>query len=137
VAAPSVSSLTRKFDRPYPEKLVGYALFQFALLVVLTIGLGFIGESIGLSAKLAGVALIFWGLLNIGGLFDGRTWSFVSEAARVVAAPLVPLVLLSGSLGWMMAGLLALGTVAFAFRLFGLRDFFAGGTTAAMNAESI
>jgi sterol desaturase/sphingolipid hydroxylase (fatty acid hydroxylase superfamily) len=137
VAPPSVSSLTTKFDRPYPENLAGYALFQLGLLAVLTIGLGFAGETIGLPAKLAGVVLIIWGLLNIGGLFEGGTWSFVSETARVLAAPLVPLVLLSGTSARMIAGLLALGTVAFAFRLFGLRDFFAGGTNAAMNAESI
>jgi alkylglycerol monooxygenase len=137
VAPPSVSSLTTKFDRPYPEKLAGYALFQLGLLAVLTIGLGFAGVAIGLSAKLAGVVLIVWGLLNIGGLFEGGTWSFVSEAVRVLAAPLVPLLLLSGTSARMMAGLLALGTLAFALRLFGLRDFFAGGTNAAMNPVSI
>lgn len=137
VAPPSVSSLTTKFDRAYPPRLAGYALFQFGLLVVLTIVLGFIGESIGLLAKLAGVALIVWGLLNIGGLFDGRGWSFASEAARVVIAPLLPLVLVSGPSAWVLAGLLASGTVAFGFRLPGLRDSFAGDTTAPMNAESI
>lgn len=137
VAPPAVSSLTTRFDRPYPDKLAGYALFQLGLLAVLTIGLGFAGEAIGLSAKLAGVVLIIWGLLNIGGLFEGGTWSFVSEAARVLAAPLVPLVVLSGTPAVAMAGLLALGTVAFAIRLFALRNFFAGGPNGAMNAESI
>lgn len=134
---PAVSSLTRKFDRPYPEPLVGYALFQFALLVLLTIGLGLIGESIGLSAKLAGVVLIVWGLLNIGGLFDGRSWSFASEAARVVIAPLVALFVLPGSLAWLMGSLLGLGMVAFALRLLGLRGFYTGGGAAGMNVESI
>ena len=137
VAPPSVSSLTTQFDRPYPRPLAGYALFQFGLLVSLTIGLDFVGESIGLSAKLVGVALIIWGVLNIGGLFDGREWSFASEAARVVAAPLLPLVLLSGALAWVMAGLLALGTLAFAFRLLGLRDSLAGNTLAAIDSGPV
>ena len=137
VAPPSVSSHTTKFDRAYPQPLSGYAIVQFGLLVVLTIGLGLVGGSIGLSAKLAGMVLVVWGLLNVGGLFDGRSWSFASEAARVVVAPLLPLVFLSGSLAWLMAGLLALGTGAFVIRLLGLRDFYAGNTAVAMNAESI
>lgn len=137
VAPPSVSSLTTKFDRAYPQLLSGYACFQFGLLVVLTIGLGLAGGSIALATKLAGVALIVWGLLNIGGLFDGRSWSFASEAGRVVVAPLLPLVFLSGGLAWTMAGALALGTAAFALRLFGLRDSFSEDATSTMNVESI
>jgi len=137
MAPPSVSSLTTKFDRPYPQPLAGYALFQFGLLVLLTIGLLFVGDSIGFPTKLAGAVLIVWGLLNIGALFDSRAWSFASEAARVVVSPLLALVVLSGPLAWLISGLLGLGSVAFALRLLGLRDFFVGSETAAMNAESI
>jgi alkylglycerol monooxygenase len=137
VEPPSVSSLTTKFDRAYPPLLSGYALFQFGLLVVLTIGFGLVGGSIELPAKLVGVVLIVWGLLNIGGLFDGRSWSFASEAGRVVVAPVLPLVFLSGALAWLMAGFLALGTAAFGFRLLGLRDSVAQDTTATMNVESV
>jgi alkylglycerol monooxygenase len=137
VAPPSVSSRTAKFDRPYPKGLAGYALFQFGLLVGLTIALGLIGESIGLAPKLGGVALVVWGLLNIGGLFEGRARSFASEALRVVVAPLLPLWLLSGRPAWMMAGVLALGSLAFAVRLLGLRDRFGVEATTAMGAESI
>jgi sterol desaturase/sphingolipid hydroxylase (fatty acid hydroxylase superfamily) len=137
VAPPTVSSHSAKFDRPYPEGLVGYALFQFGLLVALTIGLGFVGESLGLSATLAGVGLISWGVLNLGGLFDGRAWSFGSEAARVVAAPLLSLAFLSGPSSWVVGGLFALGAVAFAVRLLGIRESLGANTIAAMDAESI
>jgi hypothetical protein len=39
-------------------------------------------------------------------------------------------------LAWLISGLLGLGSVAFAFRLLGLRDFHVGSETAAMNAKS-
>jgi hypothetical protein len=137
VSPPSVSSLTTKFDRAYPQILSGYAIFQFGLLVVLTIGLGSVGGSIGLAAKLAGVTLVVWGLVNIGGLFDGRPWSFASEAGRVVMAPLLPLLFLTGGLAWAIAATLTLGTAAFALRLFGLRESSVEDTTSTMNVESI
>jgi len=122
VAPPAVSASTRKFDRVYPERLRGYALFQFVLLVALTIGLGLVGESIDLAAKLVGVCVIVWGLSNLGGLFDGRGWAFASEGTRVVVAPFLSLALLSGVLGWFVSGLFALGTLAFAVRILGARD---------------
>ena len=137
VAPPTVSNRTTKFDRPYPKGLAGYALFQFGLLVGLTIALGLIGESIGLAAKLGGVALVVWGLLNIGGLFEGRARSFASEALRVVVTPLLPLWLFSGRPAWMMAAVLALGSLAFVIRLVGLRDRFAVEASTAVGVGSI
>ena len=132
----SVSRLTPKFDRPYPPALASYAVFQFGLLVGLFIAVGLAPDSIDLAAKLGAVALVIWGLLNIGGLFEGRAGSFLSESVRTVVAPFLPLALLSGRSGWMMAGVLALGTLAFVIRLSGLRDAFSGGATAPMDARS-
>jgi sterol desaturase/sphingolipid hydroxylase (fatty acid hydroxylase superfamily) len=129
---PPVGDAPSKFDRPYPRELGGYALFQFALLIVVTIALSFLGGGYGLETKLTGVALVAWGLLNLGGLFEGRSWSFYSEAVRVVVAPGLPLAVLSGGLAWGAAAMLAVSVPVFALRLAGLRPFFrTGGSPAA------
>ena len=117
-----------RFDRPYPRELRGYALFQFALAVAVTIALPLLGEGYGLETRLAGIALVVWGLLNLGGLFEGRSWSFHSEALRVLVAPALPLAVLSGGLAWGAAAVLALGVPIFALRLLGLRTSFAPTT---------
>jgi alkylglycerol monooxygenase len=121
---PPVGDEPAKFDRPYPRALGGYALFHFALLIAVTIALSFFEGHYGLPIKLAGVGLVAWGLVNLGGLFEGRAWSFYSEAMRVLVAPALPLAALSGGLAWGAALGLALGVPAFAFRLAGLRPFF-------------
>jgi sterol desaturase/sphingolipid hydroxylase (fatty acid hydroxylase superfamily) len=135
VAPPPAANLPRKFDRPYPRPLASYALLQFASLVAVTVALIFFETAIGPAAKTGGIILVAWGLVNIGGLFEGRAWSFTSEAARVVAAPLLPLVLLSGSPAWATAALLALVTAAFGVRVIGLRRFFSGGAAVAAKAD--
>ena len=102
-----------QFDPPYPRALRGYAILQFAILVGLTIPMGMLKESLSLDIKWAGIALVGWGLVNLGGLFEGRTWSLPSEAIRVFVSPLVPLFVLSGPPAWITAGFLALGLPAF------------------------
>ncbi len=135
VPPPPVADSPTKFDRRYPPPLASYARFQFASLVAVAVALIFAGGEVELPAKLGGIALVVWGLVNIGGLFEGRTWSFASEAARVVVAPLLPLVLLSGAPAWVIAGLLVPGAVAFAVRLIDQRPFFRGGATAAVKVH--
>jgi sterol desaturase/sphingolipid hydroxylase (fatty acid hydroxylase superfamily) len=121
---PPIAEQPVKFDRPYPRALGGYALFQFALLIAVTIALTFLEGSYGLETRLAGICLVAWGLVNLGGLFEGRPWSFHSEAVRVLVAPVLSLAVLSGALAWGASAVLALGVPAFVFRLMGLRPFF-------------
>ncbi len=127
---PPIGDAPGKFDRAYPAALAGYALFQFALLVGITIALSFLEGGYGLPVMLAGGALVTWGLVNLGGLFEGRTWSFHSETVRVLAAPVLPLLVLSNGLAFATAGLLALGIPVFAFRLMALRPYFQSGANA-------
>jgi sterol desaturase/sphingolipid hydroxylase (fatty acid hydroxylase superfamily) len=124
---PPIGDSPVKFDRSYPRELGSYALFQFALLLGVTIALSLFTGSYGLEAKLAGIVLVVWGLVNLGGLFEGRPWSFNSEAARVLVAPALPLAVLSGGLAWGAAALLAVGVPVFALRVMGLRPFFRPG----------
>lgn len=122
---PPVEDHPTRFDRPYPRELGGYALFQFALLLTVTIALSLLAGRYGLETRLVGIALVVWGLVNLGGLFEGRPWSFRSEALRVLIAPALPLAVLSGELAWGAAAVLAVGIPVFALRLLGLRASFA------------
>ena len=137
VSPPEVSSATRKFDRDYPKGLGSYAVFQFGLLIVVTILLGVVGAEQTLAAQLGWVGLVVWGLVNLGGLFEVRSWSYYSEGARVVAASLLPFVLLSGdSRGWAV-GLFALGLLSFGFRMLGLREVYRATDDDGMDAASL
>ena len=98
-----------RFDRPYLAQLGRYAFFQFVLLVAATVALSFLVAAAGAAVLLAAIGLIGWGFANLGGLFDGRSWAFRSEAARVMLAPALPLLGFSGAAAWGVAALLALG----------------------------
>jgi hypothetical protein len=67
-----------------------------------------------------------WGLLNIGGLFEGRTWAYRSEALRVIAMPLLVSSFVTGGAGWWIPAVLTLNVLFFPFQLMGVRDFFVG-----------
>jgi alkylglycerol monooxygenase len=117
VVPPSVSSETQKFDRRYPLPLAGHAVFQFAVLVAVTISLGVVGEALSLPLTLGGAGFVIWGLLNLGGLFEGRAWSFDSEVVRVVLAPIGLLVLASSVSVWFGVAVFTLGTFVFGLPL--------------------
>jgi sterol desaturase/sphingolipid hydroxylase (fatty acid hydroxylase superfamily) len=111
---PPIGEEPSKFDRRFSSELGRYAFCQFVLLAGATIALSFLGVVWGAEMLIAGIAIIVWGLANLGALFDGRPWAYRSEVIRVVAAPLAPLVLLSGGLAWGIAAFLALGIPLFA-----------------------
>lgn len=75
-----------KYETPVPRGLASYVLLQFALTLALGFGLMTQADH---GAPLTVLALpslaVFWGLLNFGGLFEGRRWALVSEAARLLA----------------------------------------------------
>jgi hypothetical protein len=125
--APPICPHPVQFDRPYPPALRAYAVFQFATLTLVMIGLGLFAGSQGFETKLAGAGLITWGLVNLGGLFEGRSWSFYSEAARVLAAPGMALFVLSGPIAWLASGWLVLGIPFFAFRMAGQLPYYQVG----------
>jgi hypothetical protein len=124
VSPPDVSRQTPKFDRDYPKGLAGYTVVQFAILVVVTVLLGLRSADMTWPAQIGWVALVVWGLVNLGGLFEVRAWSFYSEAVRVASAILLPFVLLSGPAAGWTALVFSFGAAAFVFRMLGLRAFF-------------
>ena len=140
VEPPIVSSETQKFDRAYPVALAGHAVFQFAVLVVATITLGVAGEGGVFWVTSCGTALVVWGLVNLGGLFEGRRWSFDSEVVRVVLTPIMLLVFASGWAAWVGVALFLLGTLVFGLPLLRQHRREAeqpGPTTAVLDTPSI
>jgi hypothetical protein len=75
--------------RPLPPgaspAILRYALVQFVPLTVGTILLLVAQVSLGLPALAAGAALVYWALLSLGGLVDGRRWAVPLELARLAA----------------------------------------------------
>ncbi len=117
VTPPSVSSETPKFDRPYPVALAGHAVFQFTILVAATMTLGLVAEAAAFWITSCGVFFVVWGLLDLGGLFEGRAWSFYSEITRVIVAPVALLALASGWTAWLGASIFVVGTLFFGLPL--------------------
>ncbi len=136
VSPPEVSRETPKFDRAYPPGLVGYAILQFSLLAGVTMLLGVDGIEASVAIRIGWIAFIFWGLANLGGLFEGRAWSFGSERARVLVGVALPFLLLSGVLVWLAAGLFMLGAAAVPLRLSRLREAYPRGAATTMDTES-
>ncbi|MCC6766587.1 MAG: sterol desaturase family protein [Deltaproteobacteria bacterium] len=110
---PPVPDAPVKFDCPYAPALGRYALVQFVLLVGATVVLSFCAGMYELGAGLAAIGVVGWGFVNLGGLFDGRAWARRSEAVRVVTAPAVALLVLSGAVAWASAVVLFLGVPFF------------------------
>jgi sterol desaturase/sphingolipid hydroxylase (fatty acid hydroxylase superfamily) len=133
---PPIPSHPVKFDRGYPPALRAYAIFQFATLTGIMIALGLFAQDLGLETKLVGAVLIVWGLVDLGGLFEGRAWSYSSEAARVFSAPLLALLVSSGTVAWAATGWLALGIPFFVLRIAGQRSFQRIDETSAVEASN-
>ena len=121
---PPIEASPVKFDSVYPPGIAGYAKVQFVLLTAVTVALTFTAESHGFAVAATGWFGVGWGLANLGGLFESKSWAFRSEAIRVVACPVAPLILLQGvfAMGWTIV--LGLGAAAFALQMLGLRDVF-------------
>jgi len=114
--APIPDPPATKFATPARPALQGYAAVQFAALVAPAFALMLFDALPGQALALPG-ALVFWGLLTLGGLMDGRRWALPLEWVRVAvsgaalaawAAPryglpvaAVAAGLALGSLGWL------------------------------------
>ena len=56
-------------------------------------------------------ALVSWGVVDIGGLFEGRGWAPGSERLRLIAIPLATLPVASHGVGWLLPLLFAAGSL--------------------------
>jgi sterol desaturase/sphingolipid hydroxylase (fatty acid hydroxylase superfamily) len=74
-----------KHEQRLPRGLLLYALVQFAPLVVATFLMLLWQASAPPRALAAAGLFVFWTLLAIGGLLDGRRWAVPAEAARLAA----------------------------------------------------
>ncbi|MDP6980204.1 MAG: sterol desaturase family protein [Myxococcota bacterium] len=128
-APPPIEDEPVKFDRAYSREVAGYAKVQFVLLTAVTVALTFTAESHGFAVAAAGWFGIGWGLANLGGFFEGRSWAFRSEAIRVLVCPVAPWVLLEGSVAAAWVAVLSLGTAAFASQMFEQRGAFLDSET--------
>jgi alkylglycerol monooxygenase len=83
-----------KFDVPLGPAVKLYALVHFALILVATTLYLRQSEALSAGARIAGAALVVWGLASLGGLLDRRSWAAPLEAARLallgVSPALVP-----------------------------------------------
>jgi sterol desaturase/sphingolipid hydroxylase (fatty acid hydroxylase superfamily) len=119
-ARPVTPDIVIKYNAKPPRSLNAYIFLQFVLTAL--VGQYVLVASEG-ETQLAHLALpaglVFWGLLNFGGIFEMRRWGYWSELARVAAASgsslmlaqrteyaapltLVILLLTGGSLVWLI-----------------------------------
>jgi len=125
-APPPLDGEPKKFDIPYPAPLGLYAALQTGQIVAGVSALLYFTASYSMPYQWFASALIVWGLVNVGGLFEGRAWAYRAEGVRVVAMPLLASLFVTGSAGWWVPAALALNILLFPLQLRGMRDFFLG-----------
>jgi hypothetical protein len=85
--------VTKKYD-PQPSAALGkYTLVQW---VVVLLGVFFFllyGAQLSLPSKVASVVFILMSLVSLPSLVEGRTWAKALEGARLVALPVLAVVL--------------------------------------------
>lgn len=103
-----------KFERPVAAGIQRYALVQFLPLIAATFVMLLSDQAAGPGLLAVAALLVFWTLLTVGGLLDGRRWAVPLEVARLaaLAALLVAFTPLPPP-----AGLLALAPVPLALGL--------------------
>ena len=99
----------RKFETPVPRGFAVYLLVQFLLVLFLSAILLWNQESLDSPALAVGCLAIVWSLVNLGGLFEGKSWAFTLEKVRVV---LFVLCLLPGLTAVFGLGIFSLGLAA-------------------------
>ena len=82
--APEVTHETViRYDTKVPPGLNAYVLVNFVAALLLAVWLLVAGKSLAGGEIAAGVLLVLWALLNIGGIFEHRRWAFPSELLRL------------------------------------------------------
>lgn len=74
----------QKYDTHIPLGLSLYTLFQFVPALLLAIGFLRSAGDMEWLQRAGAAAMIFWALLNFGGIFELRKWVLPSEIARLV-----------------------------------------------------
>ncbi len=94
VAPPEVDQASLvKYDVPVPRGVALYVLAQFVAVNVGTVAFLYWSRRLSLPARAAGALAVAWSLASLGGLLGRRPWATALEAARLLAASLVFLVL--------------------------------------------
>jgi alkylglycerol monooxygenase len=87
---PPPPEVTRETAIPYgtaiPREWNAYALFQFVITLLAAFGVLAAGQSLSRGALAMAAVLVLWALLNIGGIFERRSWVLYSELARPAVA---------------------------------------------------
>lgn len=115
-APPEIEPNPQKFDIDYAPAIGRYAVLQLALVLVLLAALTFGQADLDRWLVWLWAALVSWGLVDIGGLFEGRGWAPRSERLRLIAIPLATLPAAAHGVGWLLPLLLALASLV-SFRM--------------------
>ena len=98
-----------KYDADIPAGLTNYAFFQFVLVLLGTTAFLLFESKPPFSEnwllKVSVAALIIFSLLNIGGIFEKRSWVLIAEYLRVVALSALVIYLLQTSSMFMLFAL--------------------------------
>ncbi|MBI5548714.1 MAG: sterol desaturase family protein [Deltaproteobacteria bacterium] len=77
------ASVRARYGREVPRGREIYALLQLAPLIVATFLLMLRSSALHPMATVAGIGLVLFSLLSLGGLLDGRRWAWPAEVARL------------------------------------------------------
>lgn len=77
------------YDTTIPRGLNAYAFLHFVVALLLAFGLLAGARSLTQGELIAGVGLVLWALLNLGGIFEYRLWAFASELLRLPVTAIV------------------------------------------------
>lgn len=85
VRTPLTHGEAGKYDVDAPRGTAAYAVLQFVGALLLTVLLLFLGEAISLAEELALAFLVAWTLVNVGAMFERRSWLVAAELLRLAA----------------------------------------------------
>ena len=86
-------------------------MLRLALVLVFLAALTFGQDDLDRWLVWLWAALVSWGLVDIGGLFEGRAWAPRSERLRLIAIPLATLPAAAHGVGWLLPLLFAAGSL--------------------------
>jgi alkylglycerol monooxygenase len=83
-SAPEVTPDTVvRYETRVPHGLDIYALAHFVAVVPMTVALMSAGDAPARAEVVIGAVLVLWALLNLGGIFEHRRWTLMSELVRL------------------------------------------------------
>lgn len=100
---PPVEAGVAPYDPPVSRATSVYAVVQLAQILALALAFIVLRDSLAWGGLLVLAAVVTWGLVDLGALFDGRRWAGRSEWLRLLAMPGVAIALAPGVLGVVLA----------------------------------